>query len=125
MNLKHRTYAFQTKEVKDSGEFTGYASVFDTVDFYRDVVRPGAFRESLADWKKKGKFPPILWQHMSAQPLGPHLDMYEDEKGLYVHGQLLIGEIEKAREAHALLKAKVISGMSIGFNVPEDGAAYD
>lgn len=125
MNLKHRTYAFQTKEVKDSGEFTGYASVFDTVDFYRDVVRPGAFRESLADWKKKGKFPPILWQHMSAQPLGPHLDMYEDEKGLYVHGRLLVGEIEKAREAHALLKAQVISGMSIGFNVPEDGASYD
>lgn len=125
MNRKHRTYPFHTKEVKESGEFSGYASVFDKIDWYGDVVRRGAFTRTIAEWKKKDRLPPILWQHNAQMPIGPHLDMYEDEKGLFVRGQLLVNEIEKAREAHALLKARVISGMSIGFDVAEDGMDYD
>lgn len=125
MNRKFMTFPFVTKDVKDTGEFTGYASVFDTIDFYGDVIRKGAFVDSLAKWKAKGKLPPILWQHNTQMPIGPHLAMEEDDKGLFVHGQLLIGDIEKAREAFALLKAKVISGMSIGFDIPEDGMNYD
>lgn len=125
MRLKHRTFPFETKQVGEKGEFEGYASVFDKMDWYGDVVRRGAFTDSLNAWKAKGKLPPILWQHMSAVPLGPHLEMEEDDKGLRVRGLLLIEEIDKAREAHALLKNKVISGMSIGFNVPEGGAEFD
>jgi HK97 family phage prohead protease len=125
MNLKRRTFAFETKEVKDTGEFTGYASVFDVLDTYRDVVKPGAFAATLANWKAKDKLPPILWQHDSRIPLGPHLEMAEDGHGLFVRGKLLVNEIEKAREAHALLKNGVISGMSIGFDIAEDGMEYD
>lgn len=124
---QHRKLAFPfvTKEVKDTGEFTGYASVFDNMDYYRDVIRKGAFLDTIAKWKKLGRFPPLLWQHMAACPLGPHLDMYEDDHGLYVHARLLVDEIPQAKQAHALLKAKVIGGMSIGFDVMEDGADYD
>lgn len=125
MNRKHRTFPFHLKAVESSGEFSGYASVFDKIDWYGDVVRPGAFTKTIAAWKSKGKLPPILWQHNSQMPIGPHLDMYEDAKGLFVVGKLLIEDIEKAREAHALLKAKVISGMSIGFDVAADGMEYD
>ena len=32
------------------GQFTAYASVFDVKDSYGDVVRPGAFTETLAAW---------------------------------------------------------------------------
>jgi Escherichia/Staphylococcus phage prohead protease len=125
MIRKHLTFPFHTKEVKDTGEFTGYAAVFDNVDYYRDVIRPGAFTATIADWKARGMLPPILWQHNPQCPIGPHLDMYEDEKGLYVHGKLLVNEIQLAREAHALLKNKVISGLSIGFDVAEEGMQYD
>lgn len=125
MNRKFLTFPFHVKEVKDTGEFTGYASVFDTIDWYGDVVRKGAFVDSLAKWKEMGKLPPILWQHQTDQPIGPHLEMYEDDKGLYVRGRLLIDEIDQARAAHALLKANVISGMSIGFDVAEDGQNFD
>jgi hypothetical protein len=125
MNRKHRTYPFHLKEVNATGSFSGYASVFDTIDWYGDVVRPGAFAKTLAKWKTKGRLPPILWQHKSDQPIGAHIEMAEDETGLFVRGQLLVDEIEKAREAHALLKAKVISGMSIGFDVPDGGMEYD
>lgn len=120
--MKRKTFPFETKELKENGEITGYASVFDNVDFYGDVIRRGAFTDSIAVWKQKGRMPPLLWQHMSTVPIGPHLDMYEDEKGLYVHAQLLVDEVEKAREARALVKAKVINGFSIGFDVADGGA---
>lgn len=122
---RNLSFRFETKSVKDSGEFTGYASVFDNVDYYRDVIRKGAFTDTIADWKKRGQLPPLLWQHDSACPLGPHTDMYEDDKGLYIEARLLVDDVAKAREAHALLKNKVISGMSIGFSVAEDGQNYD
>lgn len=125
MIRQHRAFPFKVKEIADTGVFTGYASVFDVLDYYRDVVRPGAFTKTLADWKAKDRLPPLLWQHDSRSPLGPHEDMYEDEKGLYVKGRLLIEDVPQARTAHALLKAKVISGMSIGFDLPEDGMQYD
>jgi HK97 family phage portal protein/HK97 family phage prohead protease len=128
MNRRTRSVPFHVKEVKASGEFSGYASVFDKLDWYGDVVRRGAFTDSIADWKAKGKLPPILWQHKSDQPIGPHLDMYEDDKGLFVRGQLLIDEDDanpEARKAYGLLRNNVISGMSIGFDIPDGGMEYD
>lgn len=125
MNRKHRSFPFHVKEVRDTGEFTGYASVFDKMDWYGDVVRPGAFTKTLERWKEKGALPPLLWQHNSQMPIGPHLEMREDDKGLFIRAELLIGDIEKAREAHVLLKRKVISGMSIGFDIPEGGMVFD
>jgi HK97 family phage prohead protease len=116
---------FRLDKLETSGEFTGYASVFDNMDWYGDVVRPGAFTKSIAKWKAQGKLPPLLWQHNSQCPIGPHLDMYEDAKGLYVHAKLLVDDIQLAKEAYALLKAKVISGMSIGYDVAANGANYD
>jgi HK97 family phage prohead protease len=125
--MRHKKLAFrlETKELKDTGEFTGYAAVFDNVDFYRDVIRRGAFTESIADWKKRGKLPPLLWQHDPYCPIGPHTDMYEDEKGLYIAAKLLIDDVPQARAAYALLKNKVIDGMSIGFDIAEGGSQYD
>lgn len=123
--MKHRTYPFHLKELTETGEFSGYASVFDVIDWYGDVVRPGAFTKTLERWKAKDKLPPILWQHNAQMPIGPHLEMKEDAKGLFVRGSLLIGAIEKAREAYALLKAKVISGMSIGFDIADGGMSFD
>lgn len=125
MNRKTRTVPFHVKEIRDVGTFTGYASVFDVLDYYRDVVRQGAFAASLAEWKSKDRLPPLLWQHDARTPLGPHEDMYEDTKGLYVEGRLLIDDVPQARTAHALLKHKVINGMSIGFDIPDGGMVYD
>lgn len=128
MIRKHLAFPFHVKELKNTGEFTGYASVFDKMDWYRDVVKKGAFAKSLAAWEKKGKLPPLLWQHKSDMPIGPHLAMHEDNTGLWVHAQLLIDEIDanpEARKAYGLLRRKVISGMSIGFDISEDGMEYD
>lgn len=115
MLIEKKAFPLQVKAVEADGSFEGYLSVFNNVDAYREVVMPGAFTESLAKWKSEGRLPPVLWQHWSDQPIGPFTAMEEDKKGLRVEGRLLIGEVEKATEAHALLKNNVISGMSIGF----------
>jgi len=125
LQSKTRAFALDVKEVSPRGSFTGYLSVFDVIDSYREVVAPGAFKRTLADWGSKERLPPLLWQHRAGEPIGPFTKMEEDKKGLYVEAQLLVDDIARAREAYALLKAKVISGMSIGFNVAMDGEEYD
>ncbi len=125
MKLKQRQFGFKVKSVTDSGQFAGYGSVFNNADAYRDVVMPGAFAKTLASWKEQDALPPILWQHDSRSPLGPYTMMAEDGKGLYVEGQLLINDVQQAKEAHALLKSKAIRGMSIGYDIPDGGMEYD
>lgn len=115
MKMEHKTFPMDVKEVAKTGEFSGYLSVFNNMDSYRDIVMPGAFKDTLAEWEGKGRLPPILWQHRYDEPIGPFTKMVEDEKGLYVEGRLLVADVQRAREAHALLDHKVISGMSIGF----------
>lgn len=114
--MKHKDFDFQVKSVDESGEFSGYLSVFNAVDSYREAVMPGAFEDSINKWKAKGRNVPILWQHRSAQPIGPFTSLKEDDHGLHVEGRLLVKDVQQSREAHALMKANVISGMSIGYD---------
>jgi len=102
------------KAIPDSaGAFEGYASVFGIVDQGMDVVAPGAFAKSLGKRQVK-----MLWQHDMAMPIGVWEEIREDEKGLFVKGRLL-PEVDKGREAIALLKAGAIDSMSIGYRTIE------
>lgn len=121
--MKTKSINFEPSIVKDDGFFSGYCNVFDVVDSYGDSVQKGAFVKSLAKFEVRGKMPPILWQHDRAQPLGVWTALKEDEHGLYGEGKLLIDDVPKAREAHALIKAGVIDGLSIGYRVEQ--ADYD
>jgi HK97 family phage prohead protease len=123
MDLKYIDRPFEVKAVDDAGIFTGYGSVFGNVDSYQEIVAPGAFVESLAAWKDAGKLPPVLWQHRSGEPVGPYLELREDSHGLWAKGQLLVDDVVRAKEARALMKAKAVNGLSIGFVTRED--SYD
>lgn len=123
MQIHYIDRPFQIKSVESSGHFTGYGSVFGNVDSYKEIVAPGAFAESLAQWKNSGRLPPVLWQHRAGEPVGPYLEMSEDAHGLFVHGQLLVEDVQRAREARALMQAKAVNGLSIGFVTRED--SYD
>lgn len=117
--LKKMRVPFEIKELSESGEFEGYGSVFGVKDHGSDIVLPGAFTESLAEWKGKNKLPPVLWQHKTHEPIGPHLDMKEDETGLYVKGKLLIDDDPLARRAYAHMKAGSVTGLSIGYTLDD------
>ncbi|MBP5971063.1 HK97 family phage prohead protease [Pseudomonas iridis] len=115
MEIKWLHVPLNLKAVDETGEFEGYGSVFGVRDHGYDIVMPGAFTKSLAAWKEKGKLPPVLWMHDTKEPIGPHLDMREDEKGLFVKGRLLIDDDPVAKRAHAHMKAGSVTGLSIGY----------
>jgi hypothetical protein len=108
-------FELKSMDAVTEGMFEGYASVFANVDSDGDVVQKGAFRKTLSEWRKRKRLPPVTWQHRLDEPLGPFHVMEEDEKGLFVQGQLLVNDIVRAREARALLKSNAIDGLSIGF----------
>ncbi|EPR14138.1 primosome assembly protein PriA [Sphingobium indicum IP26] len=123
--LKVRDFSLSIKAeaVKDDGTFEGYGSVFGVTDSYGEIVAAGAFTQSLKEIAAKGRPVPVLWQHQSSAPLGVYEALSEDEHGLKVSGRLLIDDVPKAREAHALLKAGAVSGLSIGYWVRK--SSYD
>ena len=115
------------KSLDENGRFAGYASVFHTADRQRDVMLPGAFRETLA--QQPISHLTVLWQHQWHEPVGVTHQLFEDSTGLYIEGQLLL-DVARAREAYALLKAGALSGLSIGYkptkyrNDPDTGIRY-
>lgn len=123
MELRYIERPFEVKAVQEDGIFEGYGSIFGNVDSYREIVAPGAFSDSLKSWAESGRLPPVLWQHRSGEPVGPHLEMAEDGIGLRLKGQLLVEDVQRAREARALMKAKAVNGLSIGFVTRDD--SYD
>lgn len=100
------------KSAAGDGTFEGYASLFNREDAGRDVILPGAFRDSLAARGAAGIR--MLFQHDPSEPVGVWETIREDARGLFVRGRLLPG-IARAREILALMRAGALDGLSIGF----------
>jgi len=107
------------------GAFEGYGAVFGNLDAYGDVIQKGAFKKSLAEWKRRKALPPMLLQHGGGGlmggaaedmiPVGKWDDLAEDETGLFVKGELIALDTDIGRRVHAAMKAGAMSGLSIGF----------
>ena len=113
--MNRKSFNLEIKTLQEDGFFSGYGAVFGNVDWYKDVILHGAFQKSLQRWEEKGKMPPVLWNHNDGEPIGVYTNIYEDEKGLFVEGRLLIDDVPRAKSTHALLKAGAIDGLSIGY----------
>lgn len=112
LERKTLDFTLNLKSISEEGRFAGYASVFDLVDNQRDVILPGAFADTIRERVPDIK---MLWQHSQQDPIGYFTAMFEDACGLYVEGQLLL-DVQRAREALALLKSGVLRGLSIGYS---------
>ena len=93
------------------GRFSGYASLFNTLDAGGDMVMPGAFSASLA--KRRGRIR-LLFQHDPKEPVGIWESLGEDRTGLFVSGRLVPG-VPRADAIHRLIESGAIDGLSIGF----------
>lgn len=115
-----RPYDFSIKALdEDTGKFSGYASTFGgEPDSYGDIIAPSAFKWSLRQHEKRGTQVPMLLHHDVKEPVGVWTSIVEDERGLKVNGRLVL-EVPKAREALALMKAKALQGLSIGYRTLE------
>ncbi len=103
-----------TLAVHDGQSIEGYASLFGKPDQGGDVVVRGAYAGSLERLRAAGRRVKMLWQHDPTQPIGIWDEVREDATGLWVKGRIL-AEVEKGREAAALLQAGAIDGLSIGY----------
>lgn len=118
--VEYKQFAFKADAVGEDGTFSGYGSVFGNVDGGMDIVQKGAFAASLKDIIKSGDPLPALWQHNSCEPVGGFDVLEEDDHGLKVSGFLLKDEVVRAAEAYALMKRRVVKGLSIGYRVLKD-----
>lgn len=107
----------ELKTLDDEGRIEGYGSIFGVVDSYNEVVEPGAFKASLALAKREKRSIKMLWDHSPKEPIGIWDEAVEDDKGLRMSGRILVSEVQRAREVHAMLKAGAVDGLSIGYTV--------
>lgn len=107
---------FEVKSTTDDGVFEGHASVFGELDSYRDIVVKGAFDKSLAKLAKAKRDITMLWQHQRHNPIGIYPLKEVDLQGdtFYVRGHHNM-DVQQARESHALMRQKALTGLSIGY----------
>ncbi len=125
--MDHMIAGFQLKSMDDkTGAFEGYGSTFGNVDEGRDAVQKGAFTNTIKEHGAAGTMPHMLFSHDTHEPIGEWGSWEQDDKGLYMKGQLWLGSgIEKAAQAHLMLKSKGPKGLSIGYGIRPGGASYD
>lgn len=108
--------SFNFKGAETGGTFSGYASVFGEVDDGGDVIEAGAFSKSLP-----ARTPKLLFQHDSSELIGKWLEVKEDDKGLFVKGQIF-ETIQRGREVLSLVRNGVLDGLSIGYKTVKAAA---
>lgn len=114
MKTKAGLPILEIKALESDGTFSGYGSIFGNIDSHGDIVVKGAFTKSLARHAERGTRPKLFWQHDMHQPIGSWTEIKEDDRGLWMEGRFNM-EVQRGREAHALLKAGDIDGLSIGY----------
>ncbi len=97
----------------DTGELSGYASVFNIVDDQDEVVVPGAFKNTIARWKQSGRRLPLMNGHSLANEdvIGSFDVLKEDSTGLAVHA--LFASDPAAQSLRSKVIEKHINGLSI------------
>lgn len=120
----------EIKADDEPGTFSGYGAIFGNEDAQNDVIRRGAFKQTLREWNDRGKFPPMLLQHggmggfMGPRPddllpVGAWTEMREDGRGLPVKGRLFALGTERGQYIYEGLKAGSLDGLSIGYKARE------
>ncbi|HEY5985585.1 MAG TPA: HK97 family phage prohead protease [Streptosporangiaceae bacterium] len=98
------------------GELEGYASVFGNVDQGGDVVLPGAFKKTLADWRGSKQPLPLIADHnlTSAGVIGSLKDAREDRVGLWVRAGF--SSVPEAQSVRTKMIEGHLKGMSFTYD---------
>lgn len=106
----------------EAGTFEAIVSVFGNVDLGGDVVQPGAFEKSLAEWRAAGDPIPVIWSHDWEDPyahiggVDPNL-AEETDAGLKVVGTLDVQTNPFAAQVYRLLKERRVKEFSFAYEV--------
>lgn len=119
--------AVGTADGLKEGQYRAVVSVFDVEDSWGDVVVPGAFTETLAEWASSGDPLPVIWSHDWRNPfahIGVVLEAKETDKGLEIVGEILDrDENPTAARVYGLLKGRRVTQSSFAYDVLDSGWA--
>lgn len=148
--MKHKTLPAQFKaplpsDNTDDREFEAIVSVFDNVDLGGDIVRQGAFKDTIAAWKQSGDPIPVLWSHRTDAPeynIGGVVDIDElgpgdaripewanswvkEHGGLWVKAALDDAHSPTAAQVWNLLRKRRVTQFSFAYDVIDERAGRD
>lgn len=107
-----------------AGTVEGYASTWDrTPDSYGDVVRRGAFAETLHKWRMRKQPIPLLYGHRTDDPaynVGRVVDAREDDRGLFIRAEF-DADNPKAQEVRKLAQQGRLFQFSFAYQVLDSG----
>ena len=115
---------FELREEDGKTTARGYAAVYNSLSvpiygMFRERIRPGAFRRSLAGDGDVFAF----WQHDSTRPLARRstgtLRLREDDRGLAV--EIDLPDTSYGRDAADAIRTGLVDKMSFGFAVADGG----
>ncbi len=116
--IKYVNVSFEMKaaDVKPDGSFKGYGATFGNIDLGGDICDEKCFDASLKEMKSKDSMPAMFASHDSREPIGEWTMVEKDARGLYMEGQLWLGQgIQKATQHYLQMKSKGPKGLSIGY----------
>lgn len=118
---------FQVKTTDDAGAFEGHGAVFEELHptsswglspEWKDRILPGAFKRTIADHKKAGTMPVMLYMHERGNIVGAWRSAEEGKDGLVLSGQVATSaRTPSGATLHELMKMGALNGLSIGFRV--------
>lgn len=104
----------------EEGEFIVYPSTFtEEPDSYGDIVKKGAFADTIKAWKASGDVMPGMYLHDPNQIVSLATDMGEDDHGWWVRGKF--DDDPHAQRVYGWLKSRRLSALSFGFQTKEEG----
>ena len=118
MNIKRFEVAVKyAEDAEGNGTISGYASTFDRIpDAYGDIVRKGAFAESLKKYEESGRAIPLLWAHQM-NDLKSYIgtaSAHEDERGLFFIAKF--DDTDEAQRVRQLYKDGRLAKFSFAYN---------
>lgn len=116
--MQTKSYNIEQCQLKFSsddatGEFEGYASVFDSNDAVNDTIARGAFKSSLIELRTPAMF--INHDHAGI-PVGDWQRLEEDSYGLKATGKIDLNHKDGA-SVYSAMKRGAMDGLSIGFTM--------
>lgn len=143
MKHKNAPATLAPEPVDESGVFEAIVSVFNNKDLAGDIVRPGAFIDSLDTWKSQSTPIPVYWSHRMDDPMFNIGEVVEAREigggdssvpdwagdwikangGLYVKAKL--DEYGMGEHVGRLLKSRRVTQFSFSYDVLDERKAKD
>lgn len=125
-NCPVKIKAAGTQDGTDDGVFEAIVATYD-LDSVGDRIAPGAFADTLDEWKSSGDPIPVLWSHMSMDPdyhVGYVEEAEERAEGLWVKARIDM-DGPKGQQVYRLLKGRRVTQFSFAYDVLDAGPGED